>query len=123
MTHAPRLRTIVPLALLALGVSACSQPSRPRASAAIAQKCRMEVDRVYAAQNRVDLSLRDTRDTPFASNYNSGITTRGLGAQFGRDNMTQACVSDATTGAAAAAASPAANTGPTFTTTPTSTAR
>lgn len=106
-------------AVLVLALAGCSQPDRPRASAAVVQKCRMEVDRVYSAQNRVDLSLRDTRDTPFASNYNSGITSRGLGAQFGRDNQTQSCINEATNGSASAASS-AASTGPTFETTPTS---
>lgn len=117
------------LGLAALtAIAGCSQSARPRASAAATQKCRVEVDRVYSAQNRVDLSTRDSRDTPFASNYLSGITSRGLGAQYGRDNMTQACVNEALAGSPAPAASgapaaAAASTGPTFSTTPSSSSK
>lgn len=83
------------LALLAVvGLGAC-QSSRPRASAAATAACRAEVDRVYAAQNRVDLSRRDQRDTPFSTNYVSGNTTSGLGAQFGRDKMETSCLNNA----------------------------
>ena len=118
---APRLLALAATSLFVL--AGCTQQPRSRATTAALQKCRVEVDRVYAAQNRVDLSTRDTRDTPFASNYLSGITSRGLGAQYGRENMTQSCVNEATTGSPAVPASPAASTGPTFSTTPTSTVR
>ena len=83
------------LALIAVGGLGACQSSRPRASAATTAACRAEVDRVYAAQNRVDLSRRDQRDTPFAANYVSGNTTSGLGAQFGRDNMETSCLNNA----------------------------
>ena len=119
MTH-PARAGLTLLAVLALG--ACAQSSRPRASAAVVQACRQEVDRVYAAQNRVDLSVRDNRDIPFASSYNSGITSRGLGAQFGRDNQTQACITEATNGARAPAGA-VASTGPTFGTTSATTSK
>ena len=114
--------TIYAAVLGMLALTGCGQPSRPRASSAVLQKCRVEVDRVYSAQNRVDLSTRDTRDTPFASNYVSGITSSGLGAQYGRDNLTQSCINEATTGSAASAGG-VASTGPTFGTTPSSAAR
>lgn len=119
----PAPGAILSVLILGLAVTACSQPTRTRATAAAVQKCRVEVDRVYAAQNRVDLSTRDSRDTPFASNYNSGITSRGLGAQYGRDNMTQSCINEATTGTPTAPAGGTASTGPTFSTTPTSASR
>ena len=96
------------LALLAAG---CQPAPRSRADAAASAACRAEVDRVYAAQNRVELSQRDQRDTPFAASYNSGITSRGLGARFGRDNQVSSCVGSAG-GAGAGAAD--AGTGPTF---------
>ncbi len=99
------------LVLLPLLLGACAAPS-PRSSAdrAVAAACRQEVDRVYAAQNRRDLSYRDQRDTPFAASYNSGITTTGLGSRFGRDSDVQSCVSLNRPGAAAGDA----GTGPTF---------
>lgn len=107
------------LAMAALALLAgCAQPPRPRANAAATAACRVEVDRVYSAQNRVDLSRRDTRDTPFASSYLPGITSRGLGAEYGRDNMVQSCLNNAA--GAASPASPTPGTGPAFTTTPTS---
>ena len=113
------------MGLAALVVLAgCSQQPRSRATAAATQTCRVEVDRMYSAQNRVDLSTRDSRDTPFASNYVSGITSRGLGAQYGRDNTLQSCVNQALAGAPAAAGAAApASTGPTFSTTPSSASR
>ncbi len=81
-------------ALLAL-LAGCQQTPRSRADAAANAACRVEVDRVYAAQNRADLSRRDERDTPFAASYLSGITTRQLGARFSRDNQVASCVNNA----------------------------
>lgn len=100
----------VALPMLAAG---CQSTPRSRADAASAAACRADADRVYAAQNRADLSRRDQRDTPFASSYNSGITSRGLGTLFGLDNQVSSCVSNSSgPGAAAATVNP--GTGPTF---------
>lgn len=110
--------TLFPTARLALAaafalLAGCQAAPRSRADAATNAACRAEVDRVYAAQNRADLSRRDQRDMPFAESYNSGITSRGLGALFGRDNQVSSCVSNSSApGAGAAAAS--VGTGPTF---------
>ena len=83
------------LALLAI-LGGCQQaPQRSAANSAATAACRTEVDRVYAAQNRADLSRRDERDTPFASSYLSGITTRQLGAQFSRGNQMASCLAQA----------------------------
>lgn len=109
---------LVPALLAAALLAGCAQPTRPRANAATTAACRVEVDRVYSAQNRVDLSTRDNRDSPFASSYLPGITSRGLGAEYGRDNMVQSCLNNAAGGAGPAAPTP--STGPAFTTTPTS---
>ena len=80
------------LALLAI-LGGCQQaPQRSAANSAAAAACRSEVDRVYAAQNRADLSRRDERDTPFAGSYLSGITTRQLGAQYSRGNQMATCL-------------------------------
>ena len=113
MNRTPGLLTLL---ALASSLAACQQPSRPQPSAAATTACRAEVDRVYAAQNRADLSARDQRDTPFAANYLPGVTTQGLGARYGRDNLLGSCLDNA--GAANAAPSRAgttdANPGTTF---------
>lgn len=97
------------LALLAL-LGACQRAPRSGASAATTAACRGEVDRVYAAQNRVELSRRDERDSPFAASYLPGITTRQLSERFGRDNQMASCLAQSGSSAATGDAS----TGPTF---------
>lgn len=79
----------------AASVAGCAPSGRSRPSAATTAACRAETDRVYAAQNRVDLSTRDQRDAPFADSYLPGITSRGLGARFGRDNLEASCLNNA----------------------------
>ena len=93
-------------------LSASPSAPGPAASAAtpqVASDCRARADAVYDRQNRGDLSRRDNRDSPFSSSYNSGITTRGLGARFERDKMVADCVA-----ANSSTRSSAASTGPTF---------
>lgn len=105
------------LSVLVLATVAGCQagPPRSRSATAATVACRAEVDRVYAAQNRVELSLRDQRDTPFAGGYNSGITSQGLGARYGRDNQLASCLNNSTApGSAAPASAAAPGTGPTF---------
>jgi hypothetical protein len=83
----------LPILLLPL-VVACQQQKSPQTPAdrqAVAT-CRAEVDRTYTAQNRGDLSRREDYDDPFAAGYTSGIVTRGLSAQYQRDNMLQDCL-------------------------------
>ncbi len=87
-------RRCLPLLLLPLVVACQQQTPRPRTPAdrqALAN-CRADADRTYAAQNRGDLSRRDDIDNPFASGYTSGIVTRGLSAQYQRDNLVQDCL-------------------------------
>lgn len=108
-----KLAFAVAVVLLPMLAAGCQSAPRSRADAAAAAACRAEADRVYAAQNRADLSRRDQRDTPFASSYNSGITSRGLGTLFGFDNQVSSCVSNSTN-STAAGASVDSGTGPTF---------
>ena len=89
-------------ALAAILLAGCQQSRTTRQDEAVTAACRTEVDRVYAAQNRGDLSRRDQSDTPFSSSYVSGITTQGLGARYSRDNMVSSCLNNATGGAAPA---------------------
>lgn len=107
--------TLCSLALPLLLLGACQPAPRSSggsASAAVNAACRVEVDRVYAAQNRADLSRRDERDTPFASSYLPGITTRQLSQQYARGNQMAECVAANSNGQATP---PAPSTpGPTF---------
>lgn len=83
--------TAIGLALIL--VAACQPPPPPTpADTAIRADCRQTVEREYAAQNRADLTRRDERDLPFASSYNSGIASRGLGAEYSRDQMVTDCL-------------------------------
>ena len=101
-----------PLLLAAPVLVAACAGAQPRSAAdrAVSAACRQDVDRVYAAQNRRELSFRDQRDTPFASNYNSGVVSAGLGSRFGRDNDVTSCVNLNRPGAS----SLDTGTGPTF---------
>lgn len=92
------------LAAASLALAACQSapprdPAAAAATAAAATACRERVDQVHAQRNRVELSMRDQRDTPFSSSYLSGITSRGLGAQFSRGEMFDDCVNAAGGGA------------------------
>ena len=81
-------------ASLLLAVAACQPPPAAPvgADASVRADCRMEVDRQYNAQNRVDLTRRDERDYAFAGSYNSGISSRGLSSEYQRDNMIRDCL-------------------------------
>ena len=108
-----RLAFAVAAILLPMMAAGCQSTPRSRASAASNAACRAEVDRVYAAQNRADLSQRDQRDTPLSSSYVSGITSRGLGTLFGFDNQVSSCVSNSS-GPGTGAATVDPGNGPTF---------
>ncbi len=98
----------VAIALAAVG---CARPAPPTtADASVRAECRQTVEREYAAQNRADLTRRDERDFAFAGSYNSGISSRGLGAEFSRDQM----VTDCLRSRGDAAGQPAPGVGPAF---------
>jgi hypothetical protein len=84
--------------ILALGVlGACSPPPAPvgqaRADRQTLDACRQRADEVYERQNRGAIyTSTDNRDTPFSGSYVSGITTRGLSAEYGRGNLIADCV-------------------------------
>ncbi len=81
------------LTLALCGLAGCYRPPTPtRADAAIRTDCREAVERQYNAQNRVDLTRRVDRDTAFANSYNSGLTSRGLGASYYHDQMITDCL-------------------------------
>ena len=111
------------LAVLSVGglLMGCAPPASrgtagaDRASRAVQAACRQEVDRVYAAQNRADLSTRDQRDSPLSDNYVSGITSRGLSSLYGRDNEMASCVRNSQGGGRGATGPDDTGTGPVFT--------
>ena len=91
----PRPARSAALALLLPILAGCQPPSSQRtANRSLVADCRVAVDRVYAAQNRVDLSRQDERDEPFAAQYVSGVVTSGLSARYGRDRMVDSCVKE-----------------------------
>jgi hypothetical protein len=84
-------------------LSACSAPLPPErqtAASKTAAACRSRADEIFLKQNRALLSERTQRDNPFASTGSPGITTEGLGQQYGRDVMIADCIRS--TGAASA---------------------
>lgn len=87
------LNRLVLLALAAL-LAACQPPRSGPVSADTAARvdCREQVERQYNAQNRADLTRRDERDYAFAGTYNGGIASRGLGAEYAREQAVDGCL-------------------------------
>ncbi len=86
-------RHLVTTVVLAAGLAGCYRPPAPtRVDTETKLECRQQVERQYNAQNRVDLTRRDERDQPFAGTYNGGISSRGLGAQYRREEMESDCL-------------------------------
>jgi hypothetical protein len=96
--------------VFALGVLAGCQFGGARAGTQDRQAvaaCRTEADRSYLQQNRVLLSERSQRDTPFSSSGTVGITSEGLPQLYGRSSDFEACLRSHH--AASAGAQPAAS--------------
>ncbi len=91
-----RTHRAVTAAVLAMSLAGCYRPPPPtQADANIKADCRQQMERQYNAQNRVDLTRRDERDFAFAGSYNNGISSRGLGAEYGREQMVTDCLRSA----------------------------
>ena len=88
-------------ALLAVALAAACSPPPPispqdRADRQARAACRERADAIYAQQNRGTIYGRqDERLTPFSSSYTPGVTTRGLGDQYGLDTMVADCLRNA----------------------------
>lgn len=54
--------------------------------------CKVDADRAYLQQNRVLLSQRSQRDTPFSSSGTIGVTSEGLPQLYGRSSDFEACL-------------------------------
>ena len=92
--HAVTAALLAPL--LAGSLAGCYRPPAPtRADADTKAGCRQQVERQYNAQNRADLTRRDERDFAFAGTYNGGISSRGLGAEYHREQMESDCLRSA----------------------------
>ena len=99
---------LLPAALLAVG---CQTPRETRADAQKVAECRAQTDEVYRVQDRAaNLLATDQRDAPFATSYDPGNVSRGLGHLFGQDQMQTDCLRGV-----GAAAPGAASIGPGFT--------
>ncbi len=107
---APLLRSLAPAGLALVLLAGCAQPNSGRRAgltAAQAAECRDRSEAVYRQQNRGEIYKADTfatstRDAPFASNGLPGITSSGLGAQYGREKALNDCYNNQATGPQAA---------------------
>ena len=98
------------LALCALALSACAFPGpESKADRETLQSCRADADRVYDAQNRYQLSERDTHDTPFSGSGQPTSPSDGLADQYSHERRVEDCVRH---GDATAETAPPATTAP-----------
>lgn len=81
---------------LLLALSACAPPPPPtgqaRADAATLAACREHASQVYDRQNRDTIYTITNRDTPFSSNYTSGVIDSGLAQRYANENLVRDCV-------------------------------
>lgn len=105
------MRILTPILLAMLLATGCQASRQGSADAAKRAECRARTDEIYRARNRASLLLgTDQRSTPFASSYDAGNTSRGLGQLYGQDRTEAECLRNL------GDASPApASTGPAFT--------
>jgi len=88
---APRLTLALCLAA-APALSACGfSPPLSETQRAAIDSCRSDADRIYNAQNRAQLSERDTRDTPFSATA-APTESDSLSDQYGHDQLVSDCV-------------------------------
>ncbi len=88
-----RLAPAAAASLAALALAACSFPGpQSPAERETLQGCRSEADRVYAAQNRYQISERDTRDTPFSGSGQPTTPSDGLADEYSHQTRVDDCV-------------------------------
>lgn len=88
------------MALSALALLGGCNPA-PRQSAedrTAVNDCRQESDRIFAAQNRYQLSERPSPDTPFSANNLPGTPNDGLSEQYQREQLLDTCMARSTAG-------------------------
>jgi hypothetical protein len=87
-----RLFVLCALATLPLaGCGAFPGPQAPQDRETL-QDCRADAERVYAAQNRYQLSEQNNRDTPFSGNGQPATPSDGLADQYAHANRVDDCV-------------------------------
>ena len=97
MTRRLTLAAVAFLPLLTLvGCGQSNGGRRAGLTAGQAQECRARSEEVYRQQNKVDIYKSDTyasstRDSPFSTSGLPGITSAGLGSQFGRERALNDC--------------------------------
>ena len=68
--------------------------------------CNAEVDRVFAAQNRYQLSERDSSDSPYAGSSLPNNPSTGLSDRYQQDQMVDKCLARSGGGESAAPSAP-----------------
>jgi hypothetical protein len=108
MTRSRMPAMVVPvLGLLALApaLGGCGLYTRPTAEDQETRNdCNAEADRIFAAQNRYQLSERNSADTPYAGNTLPSNPTAGLSDQYAQDKLVDTCLRRGGAGSPAATA-------------------
>ncbi len=87
----PLVKPLAALALLAL--AGCAFPGAQNdVQREAAQDCGSEANRIYNAQNRTQLSERDTTDTPFSAGGPPPGPSAGLSDRYGYDQLVADCL-------------------------------
>lgn len=87
------MRTSTLLLLVPMLATGCQAPRETRADAGKVAACRARTDQVYRQQDRAaNILATDQRDTPFATSYEPGNVSRGLGHLFGQDRTQANCL-------------------------------
>lgn len=109
-----RLSSVAVPIVVCLAVAGCGLPNggrRAGLTAAQAQECRARSEEVYRQQNRADIYKSDTyatstRDSPFSTSGLPGITSSGLGSQYGRERALNDCYNASASGSPATPQAP-----------------
>ncbi len=93
-SHSPVLLPV--LLVLPACLAGCGY-TPPRSSERLEElaSCRSQANRVYAAQNRDQLSQRDTSSAPFSGNTLPVDPTRGLYSRYSYEQLQEDCLSGA----------------------------
>jgi len=81
------------LAVLLLQAGCAFAPRHQSDNQEAVEGCRAEADRVYDAQNRYQLSERDSSDSPNSGSGTTGDPAAGLSDKYGHERMIDDCLS------------------------------
>jgi hypothetical protein len=93
----PRIAKLMFTALgvlsLAPALGGCGLYQRPTPADQDSRRdCDAEADRIFAAQNRYQLSERTSNDTPYSGNTLPSNPTAGLSDQYAQDKLVDNCL-------------------------------